>query len=277
VPDPVGGFHAGGDGLEGPVLRLHRCRQSALVGVDLDLGGGGGRASRQDLQVAVGRLADRYRIRCRHRGVGRACHAQTCGRRRRDGRRCSHTSAVETTHSCSSPCNESKTGHGAVPRTGKRRAPLHRSLQMGDGSFNRHMNYDGRRPGQAPVRKDTINPHPPGPCHARGWPIIVAAALVLIASMLPWFRTRFAVNDGWATRTASAWTASTSWSVAVLSSAGFDGELVTVKVRVRTRSWHSPGVPDCFGFGHVRVYVMTQFDSQVRPLSRENSCSQRAE
>jgi hypothetical protein len=50
----------------------------------------------------------------------------------------------------------------------------------------------------------------------RGWPIIVAAALVLIASMLPWFRTRFAVNEGWPARTASAWTASTSWSVAAV-------------------------------------------------------------
>ncbi|MEV4709633.1 hypothetical protein [Actinoplanes sp. NPDC049316] len=34
--------------------------------------------------------------------------------------------------------------------------------------------------------------------------------------MLPWFRTRFAVNDSWAGHTATAWAASTWWSVAVL-------------------------------------------------------------
>jgi hypothetical protein len=50
---------------------------------------------------------------------------------------------------------------------------------------------------------------------SRGWPVAVASALVLVASLLPWFRTRFAVNDRWAVETASAWQASTWWGVAV--------------------------------------------------------------
>jgi hypothetical protein len=50
----------------------------------------------------------------------------------------------------------------------------------------------------------------------RGWPIAGAAALILVTSVLPWFRTRFAVNEGWASRSASAWQASSWWGAAVL-------------------------------------------------------------
>ncbi|GAA2389978.1 hypothetical protein [Dactylosporangium salmoneum] len=45
--------------------------------------------------------------------------------------------------------------------------------------------------------------------------MVAAAALVAAASLAPWFRTRFASGDGWETNTASAWQASTRWSVAV--------------------------------------------------------------
>jgi ABC-type amino acid transport system permease subunit len=50
---------------------------------------------------------------------------------------------------------------------------------------------------------------------SRGWPVAIASVLVLLASLPPWFRTRFAVNDRWAVETASAWEASTWWGVAV--------------------------------------------------------------
>ncbi|WBB52373.1 hypothetical protein [Verrucosispora sp. WMMD573] len=49
----------------------------------------------------------------------------------------------------------------------------------------------------------------------RGWPIIVTAMLVFGASLLPWFRTRWADGDGWATNSATAWASSTWWAVAV--------------------------------------------------------------
>jgi hypothetical protein len=41
-----------------------------------------------------------------------------------------------------------------------------------------------------------------------------ATLLIIITSLLPWFRTRFAVDDSWASNTATAWQASSWWSVA---------------------------------------------------------------
>ncbi|WP_199516694.1 hypothetical protein [Nucisporomicrobium flavum] len=49
----------------------------------------------------------------------------------------------------------------------------------------------------------------------RGWPIAVAARLVLATSLLPWFRTGWAEGDGWATNSATAWASSTWWAAAV--------------------------------------------------------------
>jgi hypothetical protein len=53
---------------------------------------------------------------------------------------------------------------------------------------------------------------------AREWAVTTTAVLVVAASLAPWFRTRFASSDGWETNTASAWDASTWWSLAVVLS-----------------------------------------------------------
>ncbi|BCJ55928.1 hypothetical protein Asp14428_74030 [Actinoplanes sp. NBRC 14428] len=50
----------------------------------------------------------------------------------------------------------------------------------------------------------------------RGWSIGAAALLVAGASLLPWFRTGWADGDGWDTNTATAWTSSTWWAIAVI-------------------------------------------------------------
>jgi len=48
------------------------------------------------------------------------------------------------------------------------------------------------------------------------WSVTATALLVSAASLTPWFRTRFASSDDWETNTASAWHASTWWSLAVV-------------------------------------------------------------
>ena len=51
---------------------------------------------------------------------------------------------------------------------------------------------------------------------AREWSVTTTALLVIATSLAPWFRTRFASSDDWETNTASAWHASTWWSLAVV-------------------------------------------------------------
>jgi hypothetical protein len=47
------------------------------------------------------------------------------------------------------------------------------------------------------------------------WLIATAVVLVAAASAAPWYRTRFASDDTWDSNTASAWQASTWWSIGV--------------------------------------------------------------